>query len=297
MPSLLLCFCLAASLITSTLAAGSIIFVNHCTYPIYFFEVGLGSAGEDHQFVTVPGQGFVSHQLKSTEGIESGISIKIRDVSEYRVAPAGILQAEYNLHPDTTGTLWYDLSIIDCKRGAEPTSPEFCPLILGGVKMYVPGHEDNGCRTALCSATGCKNTYLEPGPKPGDPTLSCHAGVDIHFETCINNNGPVTIVDKPDVSPPDASPPSQDPKDKGPEDKPYTHGPLQVSPNGLCGAESGFTCAGSAFGKCCSQYNHCGSDNKYCDNGCQKAFGSCGNPHKSAPNTLLTATKPRKSDI
>jgi hypothetical protein len=50
---------------------------------------------------------------------------------------------------------------------------------------------------------------------------------------------------------------------------------LTISPNGLCGSSTGYTCQGSNFGDCCSQYGYCGSTGAYCDNGCQGSFGSC----------------------
>jgi hypothetical protein len=30
----------------------------------------------------------------------------------------------------------------------------------------------------------------------------------------------------------------------------------KVSPDGSCGGKKGYTCAGSAFGNCCSKYNY-----------------------------------------
>ncbi|KAF2824019.1 hypothetical protein CC86DRAFT_252146, partial [Ophiobolus disseminans] len=52
-----------------------------------------------------------------------------------------------------------------------------------------------------------------------------------------------------------------------------------VSKNARCGysngAEGGFTCRGSAFGDCCSQYSYCGSSSSYCGTGCQSKFGTC----------------------
>ena len=50
---------------------------------------------------------------------------------------------------------------------------------------------------------------------------------------------------------------------------------LTISPNGLCGSSTGYTCMGSNFGDCCSQYGYCGSLDAYCANGCQNGFGSC----------------------
>ncbi|GIC89485.1 uncharacterized protein Aud_005903 [Aspergillus udagawae] len=50
-----------------------------------------------------------------------------------------------------------------------------------------------------------------------------------------------------------------------------------VSLNGLCGAYNGSaTCAGSAFGACCSQFGYCGSQPVYCGAGCQTGYGVCG---------------------
>ncbi|GAB7361377.1 hypothetical protein MBLNU230_g1432t1 [Neophaeotheca triangularis] len=53
-----------------------------------------------------------------------------------------------------------------------------------------------------------------------------------------------------------------------------------ISPNGICGGESSWTCAGSGFGDCCSQFNFCGSEPGFCDpaRGCQTAFGICVSP-------------------
>jgi hypothetical protein len=51
-----------------------------------------------------------------------------------------------------------------------------------------------------------------------------------------------------------------------------------VSTDGTCSSNSspqGATCAGSAFGDCCSEYGYCGGTNAYCGTGCQAAFGTC----------------------
>jgi hypothetical protein len=46
----------------------------------------------------------------------------------------------------------------------------------------------------------------------------------------------------------------------------------KVSTDGSCGTT---TCAGSAFGNCCSQYGWCGSTADHCGTGCQSASGTC----------------------
>jgi hypothetical protein len=49
---------------------------------------------------------------------------------------------------------------------------------------------------------------------------------------------------------------------------------LKASVNGECGGPQ--SCAGSAFGNCCSVYGYCGSSALHCGDGCQPGFGLCG---------------------
>ncbi|KAF2748055.1 carbohydrate esterase family 4 protein [Sporormia fimetaria CBS 119925] len=56
---------------------------------------------------------------------------------------------------------------------------------------------------------------------------------------------------------------------------PPPSGGTTVSPNGSCGGTTGYTCAGSSFGTCCSQYGWCGSTSGHCGAGCQSGFGTC----------------------
>jgi hypothetical protein len=48
----------------------------------------------------------------------------------------------------------------------------------------------------------------------------------------------------------------------------------KISPDGLCGRTNGYTCTGSTFGSCCSEYGYCGNTASYCS-ACQVGFGSC----------------------
>ncbi|KAH7139458.1 chitin binding protein [Dendryphion nanum] len=48
-----------------------------------------------------------------------------------------------------------------------------------------------------------------------------------------------------------------------------------VSNDGTCAGTAGFTCQGSAFGNCCSQYGWCGTTTGHCGEGCQGGFGTC----------------------
>ncbi|TLS31259.1 hypothetical protein PpBr36_02891 [Pyricularia pennisetigena] len=58
-------------------------------------------------------------------------------------------------------------------------------------------------------------------------------------------------------------------------------GDLKVSLTGQCGAASGLTCKGSAFGECCSKSGRCGSSRFHCGagssstRGCQENYGVC----------------------
>ncbi|KAF1983110.1 carbohydrate-binding module family 18 protein, partial [Aulographum hederae CBS 113979] len=50
---------------------------------------------------------------------------------------------------------------------------------------------------------------------------------------------------------------------------------LTSSPDRTCGKDVVFSCLGSIYGACCSQYNSCGSTLEYCGSGCQEGFGLC----------------------
>ncbi|KAF2026994.1 hypothetical protein EK21DRAFT_32845, partial [Setomelanomma holmii] len=49
----------------------------------------------------------------------------------------------------------------------------------------------------------------------------------------------------------------------------------KISSDGTCGGSKGYTCEGSTFGNCCSQYGYCGKTTTYCGAGCNSAFGTC----------------------
>ncbi|KLU84449.1 hypothetical protein MAPG_03491 [Magnaporthiopsis poae ATCC 64411] len=66
-----------------------------------------------------------------------------------------------------------------------------------------------------------------------------------------------------------------------------------ISPNGLCGNTT--TCAGSAFGDCCSEWYWCGNGPEYCAAGCRSAFGSCSGAVTTSSTTTTTATSTRSS--
>ncbi|KAI9926030.1 hypothetical protein MW887_004489 [Aspergillus wentii] len=50
-----------------------------------------------------------------------------------------------------------------------------------------------------------------------------------------------------------------------------------ISSDGTCGTQGGYTCLGSSFGDCCSKFGDCGSSDDYCGTNCDPNYGSCSN--------------------
>ncbi|KAF2241598.1 hypothetical protein BU26DRAFT_174109 [Trematosphaeria pertusa] len=184
-------------------AANTVKIVNHCPYDLFFWVVGPGWHVLDEQHIIVPGNhGSVIHGMIDTTGTGGGISLKMRDVPRYAVAPAGILQAEYKFEP-ATHSIWYDFSAIDCNKAAPPDSPDYCPFSQGGVKMWVPGADPAFCPVAQClPGLGCERTYLDHGSWHNEPSFRCDIGHDILFETCTHLAAPKThVVDDDELQP------------------------------------------------------------------------------------------------
>lgn len=59
---------------------------------------------------------------------------------------------------------------------------------------------------------------------------------------------------------------------------------LSASPDGACGTGTTFSCTGTTWGKCCSQYSFCGDTSAHCGTGCQSGYGEC-----TAATTKTTA--------
>jgi hypothetical protein len=200
----------------------------------------------------------------NSEPLGGGLSMKMRDIPHYRVAPAGIVQVEYNLQP-SQNSLWYDLSAIDCDMSAGPENPSRCPLVDGGIEIYIPGRKGRQCKKASCVNNTCKNTYTEHGSWYGEPTHHCGAGADLVVETCTHSAGQQTLDDK---APDEESHPV-------PEPHPVSTS-KQISPDGTCASKTNFTCKGSRWGDCCSSYGFCGRSEKYCAaDTCKPEFGVC----------------------
>jgi hypothetical protein len=109
-------------------AANSVKFTNRCPYDIWFWTAGpskdLHANDEDRIMVPRDG-GSVIHGMSNTEELGGGVSLKMRDVPYYQVAPAGIIQVEYHLEPSKSA-MWYDLSAVDCNINVGPDNPMYC---------------------------------------------------------------------------------------------------------------------------------------------------------------------------
>jgi hypothetical protein len=233
-------------------ALDSIVFTNHCPYDIFLWAVGPPGSnfvGQDNERTTIPGNhASVVLPMVNTEHLGSGMTLKLRDLPEYRVAPAGIVQVEYHFEP-STGSVWYDMSVVDCDQSRGPEQPLYCPLLDGGIKLHVSGGTRGHCPPAWCNNDGCRQVYTEHGTWPNEPTFRCNIPMDIVIETCVDGPGHRTFHGAQAVLPSVGQVPSEQTS--------------ELSIDGTCGTNSGHgsVCRGSTHGDCCSGTSlHCSLD-------------------------------------
>ncbi|KAF2191049.1 hypothetical protein K469DRAFT_808105 [Zopfia rhizophila CBS 207.26] len=143
--SLLLIFALGISAVS---AANNVIFRNYCPYDLYYWAVYPKTpAPRDQDYEIVPAYSVQYHAMANPDA--GGISLKIRDKPHYEVAPAGILQLEYNLEPYL---IWYDFSAIDCRMDHSKDSYH-CPFLSRGVHVTTTGPSE--CQSMFCSLRDC----------------------------------------------------------------------------------------------------------------------------------------------
>lgn len=217
------------ALMSTGSAANIVKFVNHCPYNIYSWTVGpaaSGFDGEDNEAVTIPANAVAVQDMLQDNTVGGGIALKIRDVPQYRVAPAGIIEVEYNLKP-SSNSLSYGISTTNCNHGTDSEDPSFCPLMGGGMKVHVEKADQSSCGVAQCGPDGCDNNF----------TGLCGAQNDLSIEFCTERVGPRTY---DAISEPVSS-----------SERGHTG---FTSSNGVCGIRSpdGATCFGFAHGNCCS---------------------------------------------
>jgi hypothetical protein len=199
-------------------AANSIKLINRCPYDIYFWAAGPSTKFQhtDADYSLVPKDGgSVIHAMSNTEELGGGVSLKMRDMPYYTVAPAGIIQVEYHLEPNKSA-MWYDLSAVDCDKNVGPEHPMYCrksiqwkefkktctndtstfkAFMAAGMELYVPVQLGNNCPPAYCRGGQCINTYLVEGGWKGEPSFKCWAGADLHIETCKLNRRHFVLFD------------------------------------------------------------------------------------------------------
>ncbi|KAH7077904.1 hypothetical protein BKA63DRAFT_564457 [Paraphoma chrysanthemicola] len=291
-------------------AENTVTFNNKCPYDVFYWTVPPGGRVApgmiDSEWTMVPALGSHTYPMPNGVALGGGSAMKIRDLPRYQVKPAGIIQFEHNVE---TAKIWYDLSVIDCNAAVGPEDPSFCPLIGGGVKMFVHNQgEGEDCQTATCNPDGtCERVYFNHGHWLNEPSLSCRSGADITIEFCRDRVGPRTkgipeidgdpppvgplypIVFSPGPSYPDASP--VPPSSVVPSPKPTPSGPLVLSTDGTCGGTTGFKCKGSIYGNCCSKWGFCGNSPEHCDEGCEPSFGFCSSSESLSPPSAPSGFK------
>ncbi|KAF2272019.1 FAD-binding domain-containing protein [Westerdykella ornata] len=109
----------------------------------------------------------------------------------------------------------------------------------------------------------------------GSTTGHCGTGCNPAFGTCTNNPPPSSTVRS-------SSTPQPTPTKR-------------VSTDGSCAGTNGYTCLGSTFGNCCSQWGWCGSTVDHCGTGCNSAFGSCTGNGGTTTSTTSTSPTPTPS--
>ncbi|KAK3110714.1 Vacuolar protein sorting-associated protein 62 [Teratosphaeriaceae sp. CCFEE 6253] len=74
--------------------------------------------------------------------------------------------------------------------------------------------------------------------------------------------------------------------------------PVDVTPslNGRCGGNSGFTCKGSKFGKCCSIHGWCGKSDEFCETYCDPLHGECSDLLHPPPASPRPDLRKRSTD-
>lgn len=162
-------------------ATDKLIITNGCSYDAWGWTVAPGYPGEDWDRIRIPGNGTTTILDMTTT--TAGVSFKIRDLPRYRVAPAGVLQVEYNLHRKVK-SLYYDFSVINCNLDAGPKDAMHCPLFHSGVDVYPKGNAEGHCLSSSCRGKDCERTYKDHGSWPNEPTLHCYGEPDIVVNLC-----------------------------------------------------------------------------------------------------------------
>ncbi|KAL6706552.1 hypothetical protein ACN47E_005308 [Coniothyrium glycines] len=286
-------------------AANTVIFTNNCPWPAYWWTVGPQGRydaqgktypGEDSDRNVIPGFGASTvHTMLDTESLGGGVSLKIRDMPRYRQGGAGIMQLEYHLEA-STNSIWYDLSKINCAHHVGSENPAFCPLVDGGIKVWLADSEGkprSECPTPFCTGGECFKTYGKHGFWLGEPSFMCAYGSDIHMTLCAEREGPHTFASDPASWEVDAPAEPVNPVLPSPDRLPQ--GPLSSSPNGLCGYQedghyTGWTCSGTHWGECCSQWGYCGATPEYCGSNAQHHFGNSTEPPSPSPSDEVSST-------
>lgn len=127
------------------------------------------------------------------------------------------------------------------------TPPASTPSTPG--KTISPDATCGGTKAYTCQGSIFGNC-CSPAGWCGSTSAYCGTGCQSNFGTCGTGGTPTTSSAAPT-------------------------GTKRVSTSGQCAGNTGFTCQGSSYGNCCSQYGWCGTTTGHCGAGCQSAWGTC----------------------
>ena len=174
-----------------------------------------------------------------------------------------------------------------CVSGALCT-PNFLKPVIQGIYDFDPFHsrnlaarqEENLCGAdndgRVCPGQTCCSMYGYCGEGPEYCNrFSCQ----VDFGWCDGQPIPTSTPEpEPEPEPEPTETDSAEPEPETPTNEPGTGETtlpeFTISEDGLCGNLT--TCAGSTFGRCCSDFYWCGDDESYCGAGCREEFGECG---------------------
>ncbi|TLD18093.1 hypothetical protein PspLS_10531 [Pyricularia sp. CBS 133598] len=164
--------------------------------------------------------------------------------------------------PTTTSGTTTTTTITTATRTTTATSP---PVPTSSLVASISGQCGNSTTCAGSSFGSCCSEYYWCG----SGAEYCGVGCRGSFGTC--GDGGSMSLPPPEPSTSTSTVPSSSTSTAVPR-------PSNASTNGRCGVDAGrFTCTGTNYGPCCSDYGWCGDGPDYCTPlYCQADYGTCG---------------------
>ncbi|KAF2665428.1 hypothetical protein BT63DRAFT_482374 [Microthyrium microscopicum] len=166
-------------------------------------------------------------------------------------------------------------------------SPSESPSTSPPAPSPSPSESPNPSPPAVSSSPSPSPPVVSSSPSPSPPAGSSSPLAPSSSPEAVSSS-PLAPSPSPSPSPVDPSPSIQQASSSSSSSLPPIYS-NPIDPNGHCGGPQNYTCLGSSFGECCSQYNICGSTEPWCGTGCQPALGMCWRL-ESASSSIITST-------